>query len=96
MVWLNKGDEGAEGILKRALRAPFRTIVKNAKQEDGYVYKNLLEKHENVWEGWDLYNEEIVNMYSIGVFDPLEVAEQAVLNSVSVAALLMTAECAIV
>ena len=90
------GDEGAEGILKRALRAPFRTIVKNAQQEDGYVYKNLLEKHENVWEGWDLYNEEIVNMYSIGVFDPLEVAEQAVLNAVSVASLLMTAECAIV
>lgn len=89
-------DNVAEGILKRALQAPFKTIVKNAQQEEGYVFRNLLEKHENKWQGWDLYNEKIVDMYAIGVFDPLEVAEQAITNAVSVASLLITAECAVV
>ena len=78
------------------MQAPFKTIVKNAQQEEGYVFRNLLEKHENKWQGWDLYNEKIVDMYSIGVFDPLEVAEQAITNAVSVASLLITAECAVV
>ena len=89
-------DKGGEGILKRALKKPLRTLIRNAQQEDGYVCRYLEENSESHWSGWDVYNEKMVDMYEIGVIDPLEVAVEAVQTSVSIGALLITTECAIV
>jgi len=89
-------NSGGEGIVKRALLMPLRTLVRNAQQEDGYVYRHVLANSENAWTGWNLYKEEITNMYDLGVIDPLEVAVSAIKTSVGVSSLLITTECAII
>jgi chaperonin GroEL len=77
-------------IVTRALEVPFRQIVQNCGVSADTLIDKLLEQDAEM--GFDARGERIVNMYDAGVIDPLKVVRQELLNSSSVAALLLTTE----
>ncbi|MDP6935830.1 MAG: chaperonin GroEL [Candidatus Marinimicrobia bacterium] len=83
---------GAE-ILKKALEAPCRMIVKNAGLEESVVVNNV--KASKGSNGFDARNEEYVDMLKAGIIDPTLVTRTAVQNAASIAGLLLTTEATI-
>ncbi len=83
---------GAE-ILKKALEAPCRMIVKNAGLEESVVVNNVKESKGS--NGFDARNEEYVDMLKAGIIDPTLVTRTAVQNAASIAGLLLTTEATI-
>ncbi|MFH1783060.1 MAG: chaperonin GroEL [Candidatus Omnitrophota bacterium] len=88
------GDEkiGAD-IVKRALEAPIRQIVKNAGLEESVVVNEVKNKSGN--NGFDAQTEEYVDMIQAGIIDPTKVARTALENAASVSGLLLMTECLI-
>ncbi|MDP6569909.1 MAG: chaperonin GroEL, partial [Candidatus Marinimicrobia bacterium] len=83
---------GAE-ILKKALEAPCRMIVKNAGLEESVVVNNV--KASKGSNGFDARNEEYTDMLKAGIIDPTLVTRTAVQNAASIAGLLLTTEATI-
>mgnify|MGYP001138033714 CR=1 FL=1 len=77
-------------ILKRALEAPCRMIVKNAGLEDSVVVNKVKESKGS--KGFDARHEEYVDMIKSGIIDPTLVTRTAVQNAASIAGLLLTTE----
>lgn len=89
-----KGEEkiGLD-IVRRALEAPIRQIVKNAGLEDSIVVHKVKEEKQNI--GFNAVNGEYVDMISAGIIDPTKVARTALENAASVAGILLMTECLI-
>lgn len=87
---------GYETLL-RALSDPLRQIVANAGEQDPAVVLAKVVESKGVNFGYnaanDTYEEDMVKA---GIIDPLKVTRSALENAVSVAALLLTTEAAIV
>ena len=77
-------------ILKRALEAPCRMIVKNAGLEDSVVVNKVKESKGS--NGFDARHEKYVDMIKSGIIDPTLVTRTAVQNAASIAGLLLTTE----
>ena len=77
-------------ILKRALEAPCRMIVRNAGLEDSVVVNKVKESKGS--KGFDARHEEYVDMIKSGIIDPTLVTRTAVQNAASIAGLLLTTE----
>ena len=77
-------------ILKRALEAPCRMIVRNAGLEDSVVVNKVKESKGS--NGFDARHEEYVDMIKSGIIDPTLVTRTAVQNAASIAGLLLTTE----
>nr|WP_072515067.1 chaperonin GroEL [Ndongobacter massiliensis] len=90
-----EGDEkvGAR-IVERALEEPVRQIVANAGLEASVVTEKV--KHSAIGEGFDAYKGEYVNMFDAGIVDPTKVSRSALQNAVSIAAMILTTEAAVV
>ena len=86
-----EGDEkiGAQ-IIKRALEEPIRQLVTNAGLEGSVVVQAVKEKKSNV--GYDVSQDNYVDMIEAGVIDPTKVTRSALQNAASIAALLLTTE----
>ena len=87
-----KGDEqtGA-GIVKKALEFPVRQLVENAGLEPSVIVERLkAEKNVNI--GYDINQNDYVDMLKSGVIDPAKVTRTALQNAASIAALLLTTE----
>ena len=97
-LWASRvlNDEGGEGILKRALRKPLETIVRNANQNGDFAVEMLLLNGENEWSGWDVRGKKVIDLYKSKIIDPLLVAEKVVESACSVAGIMLTAEAGIV
>jgi chaperonin GroEL len=80
-------------IVKRALEEPIRQIAENA-GVDGAIIADKA-KNEKKGIGFDAYKMEWVDMVKAGIIDPAKVTRSALQNAASVAALLLTTECAI-
>jgi chaperonin GroEL len=80
-------------IVKRALEEPIRQIAENA-GVDGSIIADKA-KSEKKGIGFDAYKMEWVDMMKAGIIDPAKVTRSALQNAASVAALLLTTECAI-
>jgi len=80
-------------IVKRALEEPIRQIAENA-GVDGSIIADKA-KSEKKGIGFDAYKMEWVDMVKVGIIDPAKVTRSALQNAASVAALLLTTECAI-
>jgi chaperonin GroEL len=80
-------------IVKRALEEPMRQIAENA-GIDGSIIADKA-KNEKKGIGFDAYKMEWVDMVKSGIIDPAKVTRSALQNAASVAALLLTTECAI-
>ena len=96
---ITQGNVGAE-IVYKACGKPFETILTNA----GYtsIEAQMIGKHQlvessnDVWKGYDLKTEEVVNMEEAGILDPAKVTITALQNAASVAGTILLTECVVV
>ncbi len=86
-----KGDENiGVDIVKRALEEPIRQLVNNAGLEGSVVVQRV--KHEKTNVGYDVNQDDYVDMVGAGVIDPTKVTRTALQNASSIAGLLLTTE----
>ncbi|MBU1148810.1 chaperonin GroEL [Patescibacteria group bacterium] len=80
-------------ILKRALEEPARQIAENAGKEGSVVVEKIKNLKGN--EGYNAKDDKYEDLVAIGIVDPTKVTRSALQNAASVAAMLLTTECAI-
>ncbi|HEY0582255.1 MAG TPA: chaperonin GroEL [Chloroflexota bacterium] len=87
-----EGDQkvGAE-ILRRALEEPVRQLVRNAGLEGSVVVERLSKETRANW-GFDVLNEQYVDLLAAGIVDPAKVTRTALENAASVAGMILTTE----
>jgi chaperonin GroEL len=93
---LSKLDEAQKvgyRIVRRALEEPLRQISQNAGLDGAIVVDRARNEKDGI--GFDAQKMEWVDMVKTGIIDPVKVARSALQNAGSVAALLLTTECAI-
>ena len=81
--------EGAE-VVKRALTRPLACIAENSGVDPTRVVNQVIAAKDGM--GYNARTGELVNMINAGIMDPVKVTYTAVLNAVSVAALILTAQ----
>jgi chaperonin GroEL len=84
-------------IVKTALEAPFKQLIRNAGMDPGLLLAKAREKSAkgfgyNVLKITSIEDAVPVNMIKEGIVDPLKVVRTAVQNSVSVANMILTTE----
>lgn len=90
--------KAAWDILNRALEAPLSAIVSNSGESVGKIIDSLKSKKQSKdaeWLGFNAVINEISDLKSAGIIDPLKVTKEAFLNAVSVAGNYLTAGAAI-
>jgi len=90
-----EGDEkiGVD-IVRRSLEEPIRQITQNAGLEGSVVVQRIKQEKTNI--GYDVSQDDYVDMIEAGVIDPKKVTRSALQNASSIAALLLTTEALIV
>jgi len=78
----------AVDILFRAITAPIMQIAENAGSEGAIVLERVMDKEFGY--GWNAATDSYENLLETGVLDPATVTQQAVLNSCSIAASVLT------
>lgn len=89
-------EEIGINILLTSLEAPCRRILENAGLDPSYIVSKIVESTGVKNVGYNVLTEEIVDMVEEGIIDPCLVECSAVLNSASVAGLLLTSSACIV
>jgi len=87
-------------IVKQACSKPFEQILINA----GYTATDaqmigkyqLVESGNDIWAGYNLKTESVVNMKEAGIIDPAKVTRTALENAASVAGTILLTECVVV
>ena len=80
-------------IVRRALEEPIRQISKNAGVDGAIVADKCKNAEKGV--GFDANTMQWVNMVEAGIIDPVKVTRSALQNAASIAALILTTECAV-
>jgi len=80
-------------IVRRALEEPMRQIAENAGEDGAIIADKCKNSEQGV--GYDANDNKWVNMVSAGIIDPVKVTRSALQNAASIAALILTSECAI-
>ncbi|MBM3243470.1 MAG: chaperonin GroEL [Candidatus Omnitrophica bacterium] len=90
-----EGDEkiGVD-IVRRSLEEPVRQITQNAGLEGSVVVQRIKQEKTNV--GYDVSQDDYVDMIDAGVIDPKKVTRSALQNASSIASLLLTTEALVV
>jgi len=81
-------------IVEKALSAPLKKIATNAGQNGAVVFEKVKEAEFEV--GYNAANNELVNMFEIGIIDPAKVTRSTLQNAASIASMVLTTECIIV
>jgi chaperonin GroEL len=81
-------DSVGEGVLLKAIQAPFNTIMHNA----GF---QVIEHPEKEGVGVNVVTGKEVNMVDAGIIDPVLVTKSALKNAVSVVMTIVSADCVI-
>ncbi|MBM4042591.1 MAG: chaperonin GroEL [Planctomycetes bacterium] len=81
-------------VLRDALAAPLKQIVKNAGFEGPVVLRKLASEKETV--GFDVVAEKYCDLIEAGVIDPAKVTKAALKNAASAAAMLLMSDCLVV
>ncbi len=89
-VEVTEEEKAGLAILRRALTAPLRQIVKNAGLDGSVVLNKVLEGKDDF--GYNAASGEFENLMGAGVLDPTKVVRFALQNAASVAALMLTTE----
>ena len=92
-----EGDDAKTGvnIVRKALEAPMRRIAENAGYEGSVVVENIRQaqiKEKNNKFGFNVLDENYVDMVKAGVIDPAKVTRGALENATSIAAMILTTE----
>ena len=80
-------------IVRRALEEPIRQISENAGVDGAIVADKCKNADKGV--GFDANTMQWVNMVEAGIIDPVKVTRSALQNAASIAALILTTECAV-
>ena len=80
-------------IVRRALEEPVRQIAANAGLDGAVIADHC--KSEKKGVGFDANAMKWVDMVSAGIIDPAKVTRSALQNAASIAALILTTECAV-
>ncbi|WP_420995507.1 chaperonin GroEL [Cupriavidus sp. 30B13] len=80
-------------IVLRAMEEPLRQIVLNAGEEASVVVAKVIEGKGNY--GYNAATGEYGDLVEMGVLDPTKVTRTALQNAASVAALMLTTDCAV-
>ncbi|MGH2629510.1 MAG: chaperonin GroEL, partial [Actinomycetota bacterium] len=90
-----EGDEATGArIVRNALSEPARRIAQNAGFEGSVVVQQL--RTESNGRGFNALTGEWVDMVKAGIIDPAKVTRSALQNAASIAAIVLTAESAVV
>ena len=96
---IDSNDIGAQ-IVKQACGKPFEQILVNAgySSTDAQMIGKyqLVESGNDIWAGFDLKSESVVDMRKAGILDPAKVTRTALENAASVAGTILLTECVIV
>ena len=88
------------GIVYQACGKPFEQILTNAGYDSTDAQMigkyQLIDSGNDVWAGYDLKQEKVVNMKEAGIIDPTKVTRTALENAASVAGTLLLTECVVV
>jgi len=87
----NADQDAGIHIIRKALEAPIRQIVRNAGGEGSIVVGKLLEQ-KDIKFGFNAQTDEYVDMIASGIVDPAKVVRHALQDAASVAGLLITTE----
>jgi chaperonin GroEL len=87
----NADQDAGINIIRKALEAPIRQIVRNAGGEGSIVVGKLLEQKDTKF-GFNAQTDEYVDMIKAGIVDPAKVVRTALQDAASVAGLLITTE----
>ena len=92
-----ENDDARTGvnIVRKALDVPMRRIAENAGYDGSVVVANVRreqEKTKNLKVGFDILEEEYLDMVKGGVIDPAKVTRGALENATSIAAMILTTE----
>ena len=86
-----------KNIVYDACSKPFTTILTNAGYTEAECYGILNQLDvTQVWDGFNLKTETIVNMKEAGIIDPAKVTRVALENAASVAGTILLTECVVV
>ena len=94
--YANSDEETGKYIVLRSLKAPITQIAENAGKSGEVIISEILRDSERDGWGYDALTDKYVNMIEKGIIDPVKVTKNALLNATSMAAMLLTAEAAIV
>ena len=85
-------------LVYKACGKPFEVILSNAGYAESDMYPINMEigKADNVWSGFNIKTETIVNMKEEGIIDPHKVTKNALLNASSIAGTILLTECTVV
>jgi len=87
----NEDEQTGVNIIKHAMGEPIRQLAINAGLSGEVVLEEIKKRaKDNV--GYDVNQEEYVDMIKAGVIDPTKVSRTALQNAASIAALLLTTE----
>jgi chaperonin GroEL len=89
----NADQDAGISIVLRAMEEPLRIIVSNAGDEASVVVNAVIASKGN--NGYNAATSEYGDLVAQGVMDPTKVTKTALVNAASVAALLLTTDCAI-
>jgi chaperonin GroEL len=94
-----KADSIGAQIVVEACAKPFNQILTNAGYTEvrGQILAdNLVNSGNDVWAGYNIKTDEVVNMKEVGIIDPTKVSRTALQNAASVAGTVLLTECTIV
>ncbi|TSC66475.1 MAG: chaperonin GroEL [Microgenomates group bacterium Gr01-1014_80] len=77
-------------IVRKAIEAPFRQLIKNAGEDDGIALAKVKESNGNM--GIDVMDGKLKDLVAAGIIDPVKVTRSALQNGASVAGMIMTTE----
>jgi chaperonin GroEL len=84
-------EEASRKILMYATEAPLNAIVANSGENPGKIVDKLKNRSSGErWKGFNAFKNDIDDLKSAGIIDPLKVTKTAFLNAVSVAATYLT------
>ncbi|MBM3248685.1 MAG: chaperonin GroEL [Candidatus Omnitrophica bacterium] len=87
----NEDEQTGANIIKHAMGEPIRQLAINAGLSGEVVLEEVKKRaKDNI--GYDVNQEEYVDMIKAGVIDPTKVSRTALQNAASIAALLLTTE----
>jgi chaperonin GroEL len=86
----NEDQNHGISLMRRAMEAPLRQIVRNAGGESSVVVEKVRSHSGNF--GYNAANDTYGDMISMGILDPTKVARSALQNAASVAGLMITTE----
>lgn len=81
--------------MKKAIQIPCKAIAENAGKEGAIIVGKLLEQNDHEF-GYDASKDIYTNLIDAGIIDPTKVVRRALIDSTSVASLMITSECIIV